>query len=293
LPAVLGTSEPQANAADLRTRGWEAGLTWKNVLPNGINYSVSFVLSDYQAEITKYDNPTKNISDYYEGQKLGEIWGFVTDGFFQTNEEAATWDQSKVVGYQQLAGDIKFANIDGNPGVDYGESTVDNPGDRKIIGNNTPRYNFGIRGTGDWKGFDLTFFFQGIMKRDIIADRAFYLNHYTSQWAVPQKINVDYWREDNQDAFFPRARLNGSAVNINQTHFLQNASYIRLKQLAVGYTIPARVTQKAKISKLRIYFNADNLWEYSPMPKTFDPELAVVNAYPFIRGYSFGINLNF
>jgi TonB-linked SusC/RagA family outer membrane protein len=293
LPAVLGTSEPQANAADLRTRGWEASITWANNLSNGLKYTTSFIMSDYQAEITKYDNPTKNISDYYVGQKLGEIWGFVTDGFFKTDEEAASWDQSKVVGYKQLAGDIKFADIDGKPGVDYGESTVANPGDRKIIGNNTPRYSFGIRGTGEWHNFDLTFFFQGIMKRDIIAGTAFYLNHYTSQWAVPQKMNADYWREDNQDAFFPRARLNGSAVNINQTHFLQNASYIRLKQLALGYTIPAKITQKAHISKLRIYFNADNLWEYSSMPKTFDPELAVANAYPFIRSYSFGLNLNF
>jgi hypothetical protein len=93
---------------------------------------------------------------------------------------------------------------------------------------------------------------------------------------------------------FPRARLNGSAVNINQTHFLQNASYIRLKQFAFGYIIPARITQRAKISKLRVYFNADNLWEYSKMPEIFDPELAiVVNAYPFIRSYSFGVNINF
>ena len=293
LPAVLGTSEPQANAADLRTRGWEAGINWQDGLSNGLRYTASLILSDYQAEITKYDNPTKNLSDYYVGQKIGEIWGFVTDGFFKTDGEAAAWDQSKVVGYQQLAGDIKFADIDGKPGVDYGESTVADPGDRKIIGNSTPRYSVGLRGTGEWKNFDLTFFFQGIMKRNVIADRTFYLNHYTSEWAVPQKMNTDYWREDNQYAFFPRARLNGSAVNINQTHFLQNAAYVRLKQFALGYTVPESITRKANISRLRIYFNAENLWEYSKMPDTFDPELAIANAYPFIRSYSFGLNLSF
>jgi hypothetical protein len=177
--------------------------------------------------------------------------------------------------------------------VDYGESTVDNPGDRRIIGNSTPRYSFGLRGTGEYRNFDLTFFFQGIGKRQVFADRAFYLNHYTSEWAVPQKLNVDYWREDNQDAFFPRARLNGSAVTINQTRFMQNAAYVRLKQLQIGYTIPEKITGKVHISKLRAYFNADNLWEYSKMAKIFDPELPQVAAYPFIRSYSFGFNLSF
>lgn len=294
LPAILGTGEPEANAANLKSYGWDLTLTWKHSLNNGLTYSASFILSDAQAKITKYDNPSKNLNDsYYVGKKMGEIWGFVTEGYFKTDAEAAAWDQSKVVGYKQLAGDLKFANIDGKAGVDYGDNTVSNPGDQKIIGNSTPRYNFGFRGTAEWKNIDFTIFFQGTMKRDIIANRAFYLNHYTSEWAVPQRMNYDYWREDNQNAKFPRARLNGSAVNINSTHFLHNAAYIRLKQLAIGYTIPEHISRKAGISKLRVYFNADNLWEHSKLPKTFDPELATANAYPFIRSYSFGINLTF
>ena len=294
LPSILGVSEPQMNAADLRTSGWEVALTWKSALQNGLAYSATLSLSDYQAEITKYDNPTKNLSDsYYEGRKLGEIWGFVTDGLFQSDEEASSWDQSKVVGYPQYAGDLKFADLDGDGKVTKGENTANNPGDMKIIGNETPRYNFGIRGTAEYKGFDFTMFFQGTMKRDIIPAKTFYLSHYTSQWSVPQKMNYDYWREDNRDAFFPRARMNGSAVNENQTRFMLNGAYIRCKQLALGYTIPKYITEKAKISKLRVYFNADNLFEFSGMPDTFDPELATVNAYPFIRSFSFGANLTF
>ena len=294
LPSILGTDEPQMNAADLRTSGWEVALTWKSALQNGLAYSATLSLSDYQAEITKYDNPTKNLSDnYYEGKKLGEIWGFVTDGLFQSDEEATSWKQSKIVGYTQYAGDIKFADLDGDGEVTRGENTVNNSGDLKIIGNETPRYNFGIRGTAEYKGFDFTLFFQGTMKRDIIPSRTFYLSHYTSEWAVPQKMNYDYWREDNKNAFFPRARLNGSAVNENQTRFMLNGAYIRCKQLALGYTIPKYITEKAKISKLRVYFNADNLFEFSGMPDTFDPELATVNAYPFIRSFSFGANLTF
>ncbi|MCM0717403.1 TonB-dependent receptor [Parabacteroides sp. W1-Q-101] len=294
LPSILGISEPQMNAADLRTSGWEVALTWKSALQNGLAYSATLSLSDYQAEITKYDNPTKNLSDnYYEGKKLGEIWGFVTDGLFQSDEEASSWNQSKIVGYTQYAGDIKFADLNGDGEVTRGENTVNNSGDLKIIGNETPRYNFGIRGTAEYKGFDFTLFFQGTMKRDIIPSKTFYLSHYTSEWSVPQKMNYDYWREDNRDAFFPRARMNGSAVNENQTRFMLNGAYIRCKQLALGYTIPKYITEKAKISKLRVYFNADNLFEFSGMPDTFDPELATVNAYPFIRSFSFGANLTF
>ena len=294
LPSILGVSEPQMNAADLRTSGWEVALTWKSALQNGLAYSATLSLSDYQAEITKYDNPTKNLSDnYYEGKKLGEIWGFVTDGLFQSDEEASSWNQSKIVGYTQYAGDIKFADLNGDGEVTRGENTVNNSGDLKIIGNETPRYNFGIRGTAEYKGFDFTLFFQGTMKRDIIPSKTFYLSHYTSEWSVPQKMNYDYWREDNRDAFFPRARMNGSAVNENQTRFMLNGAYIRCKQFALGYTIPRYITEKAKISKLRVYFNADNLFEFSGMPDTFDPELATVNAYPFIRSFSFGANLTF
>ncbi|WP_289160660.1 TonB-dependent receptor [uncultured Parabacteroides sp.] len=294
LPSILGVSEPQMNAADLRTSGWEVALTWKSALQNGLAYSATLSLSDYQAEITKYDNPTKNLSDnYYEGKKQGEIWGFVTDGLFQSDEEASSWNQSKIVGYTQYAGDIKFADLNGDGEVTRGENTVNNSGDLKIIGNETPRYNFGIRGIAEYKGFDFTLFFQGTMKRDIIPSKTFYLSHYTSEWSVPQKMNYDYWRENNRDAFFPRARMNGSAVNENQTRFMLNGAYIRCKQLALGYTIPKYITEKAKISKLRVYFNADNLFEFSGMPDTFDPELATVNAYPFIRSFSFGANLTF
>lgn len=294
LPSILGVSEPQMNAADLRTKGWELALTWKSALQNGFAYSATLSLSDYQAEITKYDNPTKNLSDnYYEGKKLGEIWGFVTEGLFQSDQEASSWDQSKVVGFTQYAGDIKFADLDGDSKITKGENTVNNSGDMKIIGNETPRYNFGIRGTAEYKGFDLTLFFQGTMKRDIIPAKTFYLSHYGSQWSVPQKMNYDYWREDNTNAFFPRARFNADAINQNQTRFMLNGAYIRCKQLALGYTIPKYITEKAKISKLRVYFNADNLFEFSGMPDTFDPELAQVNAYPFIRSFSFGANLTF
>lgn len=291
LPAILGASEPQMNAADLVVKGWEASLIYRNSLSNGLAYNAAIELSDYQGVITKYDNPTNNLNDYYVGQKFGEIWGFETAGLFQTDEEAAAWNQSKVAGYKHLAGDIKFADLNGDGVVNYGSNTVDDPGDRRVIGNNTPRYSFGLRFGGEWKGFDISMFFQGIMKRDVVADINLYLRHYTRQWNVPLHIGYDYWREDNKDAFFPRARLNGSDVTITQTRFLQNAAYARFKNLAIGYTIPEKITSRIGVSKLRLYFNADNIWEYTKMANIFDPEATKANAYPYVRAFSFGANL--
>ncbi|MCC8155524.1 MAG: hypothetical protein LIP01_15910 [Tannerellaceae bacterium] len=245
--------------------------------------------------VTKYDNPTKSLSEnFYEGMRIGEIWGFETEGYFKTDEEAAAWDQSSVVGYSAKAGDIKFADLDGNKKITKGSNTVDDPGDQKIIGNNLSRYYFTLMGSSEWRGIDFSVFFQGVLKRKIVADNSFYLNHYSSEWSVPQQMNFDYWREDNTDAFFPRARFDGgSAVHEKQTQFLQNAAYIRLKQLQLGYTIPYKYSSKAKITKARLYFNAENLWEYSKLLDGFDPEIAQVNLYPLTRAFSFGVNVTF
>ena len=295
LPAVLAVSEPTENAADLRTTGWEWDVSWKDQLDNGLIYGISFSLWDNTTEIIKFDNPTNSLSTRYVGQKINEIWGFVTEGLFKSDEEAANWNQSAIQNISPYrAGDIKFADLDGKPGITRGANTVDDPGDQKIIGNSTARYQFNFGMNGEWKGFDARIFFQGVGKREIYPSNILFLNHYTGQWAVPQKMNTDYWREDNPDAYFPRPRFNaGNSVNQAQTRFLQNASYVRLKQLTVGYTIPFKYTDKIGFSKCRIYFSANNLWEIHGMKKTFDPELAQVNAYPFFRSYSFGANVTF
>ena len=295
LPSVLAVAEPQENAADLKTKGWEVEVNWNDELENGFRYGVSASLWDNYSYITKFDNPTNNINDNYVGRRAGEIWGWTVDGLFKTDEEAAAWNQSNVQNIPYRAGDIKFADLNGDGVVNRGASTLDDHGDYSIIGNNTARYQFGLRLDGEWKGFDASIFFQGVGKRQVYPSSVFFFNHYTSEWAVPQKINTDYWREDNPDAFFPRPRLNaGNTVNNSQTRFLQNAAYARLKQLSIGYTVPFKYTDKLSISKCRVYFTANNLWEISKMMfDTFDPELATVNAYPFMRSFSFGANLTF
>lgn len=294
LPSILGTGEPQANAAEMVTKGWEAEVSWNDRLSNGFTYSLGFNISDYQAEVTKYDNPSKDLSQAYVGQKVGEIWGYVTQGLFQSNEEIqGAVDQSKVTGLKPIPGDLRFANLNGDKVIDWGNNTVDNSGDKKIIGNTTPRYQYGIKASADWKGFDLNLFFQGVGKRDINMPSTFFLAHYSSEWRTPSKINTDYWTENNRDALFPTPRFNNGGVGESQTRFLQDASYLRMKSIVLGYTLPQSLLDKAGISKLRVYVSGENLFTFKHTPDGFDPEVLDALKYPLQRCFAFGLNLSF
>lgn len=295
LPNILGMSEPLENAADMVTRGWELALTWNDQLDNGLHYSVGFNLSDTRAEITKYDNPTKSLSSpYYEGQIVGDIWGYESSLFQSADEIASAPDQSKLDGgISKVPGDIRFMDIDGNGVVDYGENTVDKPGDMKIIGNNKARYRYGFNISADWKGFDLGIFFQGVGKRDLMLPYTFKWQ-YGSMWQVPTAVGNDYWREDNAGGWLPVARFNGSkALGQDQTRYLLDASYLRLKSLSFGYTLPVSLTKQWGIQKCRVYFTGENLLTFKHTPEGFDPELDDPYKYPQQKSLALGLNVVF
>ena len=292
LPAVLGTSSPQGNNANLSTKGWEVTIGYKNSLSNGLNYSVEVVMSDATSKITKYDNPTGSLGDHYVGENLGEIWGFVTDGFFATDAEAAAYKQNEVVGHALKAGDIKFKDLNGDNNITTGAGTLANPGDRKVIGNATPRYSYGLRGYAEFKGFDIALFFQGYAKAAFYPSSSFFLKQYGNEWAVPQNINKDYWTPTNTNAYFPTPRLDGYEVTTTQSHFLQNGAYLRLKQLTLGYTIQ-NLNNRIGLEKVRIYFAGNNLFVASKALKIFDPEIASANGYPLTRALSIGVEVTF
>lgn len=295
LPNILGMSEPLENAADMVTRGWELALTWNDQLDNGLHYSVGFNLSDTRAEITKYDNPTKSLSSpYYEGQIVGDIWGYESSLFQSADEIASAPDQSKLDGgISKVPGDIRFMDIDGNGVVDYGENTVDKPGDMKIIGNNKARYRYGFNISADWKGFDLGIFFQGVGKRDLMLPYTFKWQ-YGSMWQVSTAVGNDYWREDNAGGWLPVARFNGSqALGQNQTRYLLDASYLRLKSLSFGYTLPVSLTKQWGIQKCRVYFTGENLLTFKHTPEGFDPELDDPYKYPQQKSLALGLNVVF
>lgn len=295
LPNILGASEPQENAADMVTKGWELSLTWNDRLDNGLSYGITFNLSDTHAIITKYDNPTKSLSSsYYEGMTIGEIWGYESTLFQSQDEIDSAPDQSLLDGgIKKIPGDIRFIDINNDGVVDYGSNTVDDSGDKKIIGNTSPRYRYGFNITADWKGFDFGLFFQGVAKRDMYMPNS-YRWQYGSEWQVPTAYSNDYWTEDNTDALFPVARFNGStALGQYQTRYLLNAAYLRLKSLSFGYTLPNSLTKKWSIQKARIYFTGENLLTFAHTPSGMDPELDSPYDYPQQRSFALGINLTF
>lgn len=321
LPGVYGADLPDMNAADLRTKGYEITLNWRDRLTLGnkpFEYSVGLNLSDYKSVITKYDNENKTFAkDYYEGMEIGEIWGYVTDGLFQTDEEAKAYAEKVVLSYVLKgqtggwqAGDVKFVDLDGDGKVGIGSNNVDNPGDRKILGNSLPSFSYGISASAQWNGFDVSAFFQGTGNHywyPAGQSMPFWGPYSYPYLSFLQKdFLADVWTAENTDAYFPRAMAysasSGVLSNVND-RYLQNLRYLRFKNLTVGYTLPQSWTGKARIESVRIYFTGENLCYRSPLKKHsryVDPEAAIDRSdaynnayYPWQKSFLFGIDVTF
>ena len=303
LPAVLGTSVPQENTADLKTVGFELSIGWRDRPSKDFSYDINFILSDYQTEITKFNNPQKILSTHYVGKKWGEIWGFETEGLFQSQAEInAHADQSKIYGGTWHPGDVKYKDLDGDGEITKGKGTLDDPGDQKRIGNDQPRYSYGIKGGMKWRDFDFDIFFQGIGKRDVWTGGTQFWG-FGNEWHVPLKHSLDSWREDNTGAYWPRSsyeKTNGNREK--QTRYLQDASYLRLKSITLGYTLPKSILNKVGADNIRIYVTGQNLLTFTDMLKVFDPETVLTDTekindnkgvYPITKSISFGLNVTF
>lgn len=322
LPAVFGASVPDMNTANLRTKGYEATLSWRDQFKLGkrpIEYSLGFNISNYKSYIIKYDNKDKTFAkSYYKGMRIGEIWGFVTDGLFATDEEAQAYAKEVNLSYMESgltggwkAGDIKFIDLDGDGTVDNGSNNVNDPGDRKVLGNSLPSLSYGFTGSLRAYGVDLSVFFQGT------GNHYWYPHgHLMSFWgpySYPyqtflQKNFMDkVWSEDNPNAYFPRpmaySTTSGPMSKVND-RYLQNVRYMRLKNLTVGYTLPVELTQKVGVEQARIYFSGENLYYWSPLKKItkyIDPEAAISRSndaynetfYPWQKTFMFGVDITF
>jgi len=293
LPAVLGTSVPNQNAADLKTYGWEGVISYKNNYRD-LTYSVSLNVSDYQTKITKFLNPTGDLGSNYVGKQMGEIWGYESNGLFKTIDDiAASPSQSQFYGGTWHTGDVKYVDLNNDKLIGPGKNTLADHGDQKIIGNTTPRYQFGIQMNASWRGFDLNIFLQGIAKRDWWPNDGRFFG-ISSEWDVPMKENLDYYSDATPDARLPRPYIDGGHGNrYASTLYLQNAAYLRLKQASLGYTVPVKWSKKASITKARIYFTGQNIFTLTKLNKLYDPENINLMGYPITKSYSLGVNLTF
>ncbi len=320
-PAVFGTDVPKGNYADLKTTGWEASLSWRDQFNAGskpFQYDVRVTVADYQAKITKYNNPDKKLSDYYAGQTVGEIWGFETNGYFLSAEDIASSPDQVLykasTNGQLLPGDIKFSDLNGDGVINDGSKTAADPGDRRVIGNTTPRYTYGINLGADWNNFSFSVFFQGVGKRDWYpgSEAGIFWGQYNRPYnKIPTWQIGNIWSEENPNAYLPRYRgyvaQNGSGeLYQNQTKYLQNAAYIRMKNIQIGYTLPLPLVKRVGMNHLRLFITGENLWSWSPLYKiTRDLDVENLgrsdaitdtgnsgngNNYPMLKSISFGLS---
>lgn len=347
--ATYGTTAPQGNYGNLRTQGWEISVDYNHSFNNGLNFNAMLTLSDAITVVTKYGSST-GIGGWYNGKQYGEIWGYRTDRLYQKDDfdydangnlirilldqshgaqNAGKWayklkgDKPVYQAYLQSGnfmfspGDVKFLDRDGDGQITDGSRAVNDHGDLEKIGNTTPRYEFGLRLGADYKGFDLSLFFQGVAKRDMWGSSATTLAGFnTSDGAVAKRFTTNYWTEGNTGAFYPRAWNQANATDAFnmrvQDRYLLNMSYLRVKNVTLGYTLPAHITTKAWINRARIYMSIENLFTFDHLEGTpLNPEtvagigsgglLSDTNyqlgraglSTPAFKSFSVGFQLNF
>ena len=293
-PATLGLTPNASNSAKLKTVGWEASAGWRDQV-SSFNYWINLNISDNQNKIIKYDGQNviaQGLNMVIEGMPINSIYGYEAQGYFMTQDEALNHAfQDSRTG----PGDLKYVDKNKDNRIDGGSNRPDDHGDLVYIGNTSPRYTFGANLGVEWKGIDLSALIQGVGKRNIEI-YPYVVVPFVESWRQPWKINQDYWTPNNPNALFPRLYLEGTQNTVASTKWIQNAAYIRLKNLQIGYTLPQRMTKIVKIQKARVYFTGQDIWEKTKMwYKYFDaenPNNAAYN-YPFFRSYAIGLNVTF
>lgn len=312
LPVILGTNVPNTNNTDLQTKGFELEIAWRDRAFNSLNYGIRFVLSDAQAKITRYSNPSRTLNKYYAGMKWGQIWGYESIGIARSDDQMLEHLASLPNGGQSSlgsdwqAGDIMFKDVNKDGRIDTGANTVEDHGDLVVIGNTTPRFNYGIDITADWKGIDFRLFLQGVGKRDYFQRSKYFFGSIGgSKWGtMVLKQHLNYYRDDpdhplglNTNSYYPRPHLDNGKNYQVQSMYLQNAAYMRIKNLQLGYTLPSRITNKIGITNCRIFVSGENLFTFTKMKDLFDPETigenGEGNVYPLTKTYSMGLSVTF
>jgi len=324
LPDIFGAQSPKGNYADMTTKGYELSIAYKDRFDwnnSPFNWSVKATLADYRSTIDRYENKAGLLQTdryqtdrYYEGQRLGEIWGYVTQGLFQNQAEIDAAPTQKVIKSSNSSiiypGDVRFADLNGDGVIDYGTNTINNHGDKTIIGNYEPRYIYSFNINMDWKNVYFSTFFQGVGKQNWYpSNESIFWGQYNRPYNnLPEWHLNNYWTEDNPNGYFPRyAGYNESIKATPQTRYLQNIAYIRMKNIQIGYNFPKSVTSRLKISSLRAGLSGENLWTWSPLYKKTkdldvgnlmksDPDISDSNSgdgfnYPVMKSISFNLSI--
>ena len=302
LPWVVGVAAAKQNAADLKTYGWELELNWRDRIKD-FSYRIGFNLYDSQSEITKFNNETNLLGTYRKGQKIGEIWGYVTDRFYKEDDFNADGTLKEGIPIPKgvgkvYPGDVLYKNFDDDASTIWtGKGTADDPGDQRIIGNSTPRFHYGINAGLSWKGFDLSIFLRGVGKRDFW--RTDQIAWPTGTWGSLFKETLNFWTPEHTDAYFPRVYAN-NGVNTGsnrwkQTKYLANAAYVKLQNITLSYTLPKAWSKQVYFDEVKVFFSGENLHTWDHLPEGLESDMLSKGAweYPFMKKFSLGFNVTF
>ncbi len=346
---TLGGGAPLGNYGTLKTKGFEIAVDFNHRFQNGLGINLRANLDDAVSRFYDYTSSRLTGSNY-DGKTFGEIWGYETDRLYRYDDfvldgngapqlvnltpEMTKYNTSgggrayELKGadavYQSRfqnstnfffgPGDVKFKDLNGDGEIDNGDGTIDNPGDMRIIGNSTPRYNYGFRLGADYKGFDFAVFFQGVGKREVWGAGFLAIPGFNvADGAMPAAFVDDYWTPDNQDAFYPAAFNNGGTANVNnmqvQSRYLLDMSYLRMKNITLGYSLPKSVLSPIHVNSLRVYVALENFVTWDKL-KGLPIDAEAVQGFsmfnesnynsgrigvgtPTFKSASFGVQLNF
>lgn len=306
-PSQIGATPSEENAGKVNNKGWELDINWRDQVGD-FYYGIGFNLSDVKNRITDLAGNSPDLSgDQVRmlGYPIDAFYGYIAEGLmtpedFEISDNVNhVYDLPKVpiiLGNTYQPGDIKYKDISGPDGVPDGRITPEY--DKTVIGSNIPRYTYSLRGDFGWKNLDFSFVIQGVGKCDgYLTGSA--RHAFQDMAAYPQKIHLQRYNVvSNPDPNAPYPRLTYN-TNFNQTTFstywLEDASYLRLKNIQIGYTFPQKWMKKARINNFRIYFSADNLLTASDFFYAYDPETPVSSGgyYPQVKTFVFGLNITF
>lgn len=294
VPMEYGFGKPKMNIGEVMNKGWEVAIGWNDNIRD-FQYSIQANLSDNKNEVTDLggsvpwikgkgiENNIKYVYDRYTavGYPMNSIYGYESMGLFQSQEEI---DNAPFQNLKNKPGDVRYKNQNDDEKIDGN--------DRVVIGDPNPHYLYGLRLSGQYKGFDLSMFFQGVGKRDFIATGPMVRPFHGSPVL---ENHLDYWSESNKNAAYPRVLPNaeGGFNYDTSDYWKMNAGYLRMKNLQFGYTLPKSILNTSSFQRIRLYFSATNLFTIDNFSPGYDPETGDAFTYPLARTYSFGLNVQF
>lgn len=309
-PSVLGTTVGMQNSGKMQNRGWEVTIGYR-FKTGEFNHDISLNLADSKNKVLTFtgNEEIHSVDDMSQiirvGSPLASYFGYKTDGYFKSYTDIQNSALPVGINASQLApGDVKY--------VDLNKDGVIDDKDRTILGNAFPRYTFGLTYNLKWKDFDLSMLIQGVGKRTMFL-RGELIEPFHSNYSYTMyQHQLDFWTPTNTNARWPRLALSGSTSDVNnygyssETHIL-NAAYARLKNIAIGYTIPNSITRRVGVQKLRISVNAQNLLTlshltfYDPESTEFGNDMGGTDgtgansgrSYPILKYVGFGLDLEF